>query len=176
MLLGESFGGALSLSTAIAHPELVDGLVLLNSFPWLHKRWQLSIAPWLLRLVPWAAMPFFRRITESHVDSAHTDTADLVEFHERSRHIGQLGYRRRIEILRTYDVREQLAEMKVPTLLLAGDADRLLPATRWARFMHERMPISEMHTLEGHGHVRLIAHDLDINALVAPWWDSVVAT
>ncbi|MDG2112475.1 MAG: alpha/beta hydrolase [Actinomycetota bacterium] len=69
VLLGESFGGALCMSTALAHPELVDGVVIVNSFPWLEQRFQLAIAPLALSLVPWAAMPTIRRLTETKTSS-----------------------------------------------------------------------------------------------------------
>jgi pimeloyl-ACP methyl ester carboxylesterase len=175
VLVGESFGGALCLSTALAAPELVDGLVLVNSFPWLHRRVQLHIAPLLLRIVPWAAMPAIRRLTESRLHSPHTNDEDLAEFHERSRQIDRVGYRRRLETLGQYDIREQLHEIAAPTLILAGDRDRLLPSVRSGRYMAERIPDAEFHILEGYGHICLINHDLDLIDHVAPWWDEAMA-
>jgi pimeloyl-ACP methyl ester carboxylesterase len=78
-----------------------------------------------------------------------------------------------LEILRDYDVSERLAEIRAPTLFLAGDDDRLVPSVRMARYMTERVPGSEMRVLEGYGHVCLINHDLDLIDHVAPWWDRV---
>jgi len=91
VLCGESFGGALSLTTALARPDLVRGLVIVNSFPYLDQRLRLAAAPRLLRLVPWAAMPIVRRFTASRLHSSHTLREDLGAFHERSRAIDRDG-------------------------------------------------------------------------------------
>jgi 3-oxoadipate enol-lactonase len=173
ILCGESFGGALSLSFALAHPGVVRGLVVLNSFPWVRERAKLALAPRALRLVPWAAMPAVRRFTESRLHSPHALPEDLAQFHERSKQIGRAGYIRRLEILWHYDLRERLHEIQAPTLFLAGDRDRLVPSVEWGRFMAARVPRAELRVLEGYGHICLINHDLDLLEHVGPWWDAV---
>lgn len=170
LLLGESFGGALSMSLALSRPDLVRGLVIVNSFPFLDQRVKLRAAPWLLRALPWAAMPIVRRYTSDHLHSPHTNRADIAEFRERARFIDRDSYIRRLQLLASYDIRARLHDIEVPVLFLAGDRDRLLPSVRWARFMHERVPGSSLTILEGYGHVCLIDHDLDVSRLVVPWW------
>jgi len=173
ILVGESFGGALAMTTALARPDLVKGLVVLNSFPWVSERLELWLGPRLLRLVPWAAMPLARRFTEARIHSPHTSAEDLAEFHERALAIGRLGYLQRLRILWDYDLRDQLRTVSVPTLLLAADRDELVPSVKWAVFMAERIPNAEMHVLAGYGHVCLITHDLDLAKLVIPLWQRV---
>lgn len=175
ILCGESFGGALSLSFALAHPERVCGLVIVNSFSRVPQRARLRIAPLALRAVPWGAMPLVRRFTERRLHSPHALPEDLHEFRERSRQIGREGYIRRLEILRDYDVREKLGEVRAPTLFLAGDQDHLVPSVREARFMSERVPDAEMKILEGYGHICLINHDLSLLDHIEPWWGRVSA-
>lgn len=172
ILLGESFGGALSMSTALAHPDLVRGLVIINSFPWLDQRFQLRLAPLALKMIPWGLMPMVRRLTEAKLHSPHCLDEDLAEFHERSRTIGQHGYRRRLEILRDYDICDRLEAIAAPALFLAGDHDKLVPSVDWGRFMTERVPDADLQILEGYGHVCLINHDLDVSAPVAEWWNA----
>jgi pimeloyl-ACP methyl ester carboxylesterase len=175
ILCGESFGGALSLSFALAHPELVRGLVIVNSFSRVAERWKLRIAPPLLRAVPWAAMPLVRRLTEHRLHSPHAWKSDLLEFRERSKSIGREGYIRRLEILQTYDLRDRLGQIGAPTLFLAGDRDQLVPSVDEARLMVERVPRAEMVVLEGYGHICLINHDLDLLEYIGPWWNRVCA-
>jgi pimeloyl-ACP methyl ester carboxylesterase len=170
ILCGESFGGALSLSTALACPELVRGLVIINSFSRAPRRLQLRLAPLALRMLPWGAMPLVRRFTGHRLHSPHALPEDLEEFHERSKQIGREGYIHRLEMLRDYDVRERLREIQAPALFLAGDRDQLVPSVREAEFMSARVPNAEMRVLEGYGHICLINHDLDLLELVEPWW------
>ena len=173
VLVGESFGGALSLSTALARPDLVRGLAIVNSFPWLDNRLEIALAPKALRILPWGAMRFARMFTEHRMHSRHALPEDLAEFHLRAKAIGRLGYIRRLEILRHYDIRHRLHEIEPPTLYLAGDEDRLLPSVRWGRYMAERTPRAELTILEGYGHICLINHDLDLLAYIDPWWERI---
>jgi pimeloyl-ACP methyl ester carboxylesterase len=170
ILVAESFGGALSMSLALSRPDLVAGLVIVNSFPHLDQRIKLQLAPRLLRLVPWGAMPLVRRYTSDHLHSPHTTAADIAEFRERAKSIDRDSYIRRLEILQSYDIRNRLREIAAPILFLAGDRDRLLPSVRWGRYMHERTRESTLVVLEGYGHVCLINHDLDLTEFVLPWW------
>lgn len=171
ILCGESFGGALSMSFALAHPEEVCGLVIVNSFSHIAQRLNLWLAPWALRALPWGAMAFMRRFTEHRLHSPHALPEDLHEFRERSKAIGREGYIRRLEILRDYDLRDRLEELRPPTLFLAGDLDQLVPSVEEARFMSARAPQAEMQILEGYGHICLINHDFDLLDRIGPWWD-----
>jgi len=171
ILLGESFGGALALTTALAYPELARGLVIVNSFPYVEKRISLRLAPWLLKATRWDAMPLVRRLTSSRLHTSHTLPEDLREFRERSKAIDRYGYIRRLEILQTYDLRRHLHEVTMPTLFLAGDEDHLVESVGWAEFMHARVPDSQVRILEGYGHICLINHDLDLCDHVGPWWE-----
>jgi len=173
ILCGESFGGALSLSTALAHPDVVRGLVIINSFARVPQQTKLHLAPLALRLVPWGAMPMVRRFTEHRLHSPHALPEDLAEFRERSKQIGREGYIRRLEILQRYDVREELHRITCPTLFLAGDLDQLIPSVEQAELMSARVPGAEMQVLEGYGHICLINHDLDLLDYVGPWWERV---
>lgn len=175
ILCGESFGGALALSTALRHPGLVRGLVIVNSFPYLDTRRRLAVAPRLLRAMPWGAMRLVRRATSSRLHSPHARPEDLREFRRRAEAIDRDGYIGRLEVIRRLDLRHRLADIAAPTLLLAGDLDRLVPSVRWARYMHERITGSTLGVLEGYGHVCLINHDLDLADHVVPWWRAVGA-
>ena len=170
LLLGESFGGALSLHVALRRPEAVRGLVIVNSFPYLENRLQLAIAPRLLRLIPWGAMPIVRRLTEHRIHSAHALDDDLAEFRRRTKGIARSGYLRRLQLVAGHDVRTDLGRITVPTLFVAGTEDRLVPSARWATYMAERVPGAELALLDGYGHCCLINHDLDMGRLVARWW------
>ena len=168
-LCGESFGGALSLSFALRHPERLAGLVILNSFPYIRQRVRIHLGPALLKLMPWGAMPLVRRFTESRLQSSHTRPEDLEEFHRCALAIGRRGYIRRLELLREYDIRDELHRIEVPTLFLAADEDHLVPSVAEARFMAARMQRATVVVLEGYGHVCMIHHDFDLLEHMEPW-------
>jgi pimeloyl-ACP methyl ester carboxylesterase len=174
-LCGESFGGALGLSFALAHPERLRGLVLVNSFPYVRRRVSIRLGPPLLKLIPWGAMPLVRRLTEWRLHSSHTRPDDRREFRRRTRGVARSGYIRRLEILQSYDVRDQLHRINLPTLFLAADQDRLVRSVEEARFMAARVPNATLRILEGFGHVSMIHHDFDLLECITPWLETVVA-
>ena len=168
-LIGESFGGALSLAFALSHPSRVKELVVLNSFPRFTPQARLWLGYHALRAMPWGMMGTVRRLTEWRLHSPHTHRRQLVEFHERMRATSRNGYLSRLQILRSYDVRGRLSEIDVPTLLLAADRDHLVPAVRQAALMATHLPQATLRVLEGHGHICLLAPDLDLSEILDDW-------
>lgn len=168
-LLGESFGGALTLSYAVAHPERVARLVILNSFAHYGSKARLLLGYHLLRAMPWGVMPLVRQINASRMHSAQTSREEIRRFLGLMRATTREGYLSRLRILRDYDIRARLQEIASPTLFLAADRDNLLPSVEQARLMQSLTPGSAMRVLEGHGHSCLVAPDLDLGSILEEW-------
>jgi pimeloyl-ACP methyl ester carboxylesterase len=79
------------------------------------------------------------------------------------------GYCNRLRVLTRYDVRHRLQDIRVPTLFLASDSDHLVPSVAQAHYMAARVPGSSIRVLEGHGHICLIAPDIDLAAILDAW-------
>jgi pimeloyl-ACP methyl ester carboxylesterase len=169
VIVGESFGGALALSFALARPDRVSAVVVLNSFPYFSPQHRLKLAILALRIVPWGVMSFVRRLTAFRLHSPHTHKTEIRRFIELTAAATQEGYRNRLRALTGYDVRERLREITRPTLFLAADRDHLVPSVQQARLMVGRVPGAEMKILKGHGHICLIAPDLDLAQILAEW-------
>jgi pimeloyl-ACP methyl ester carboxylesterase len=169
VLVGESFGGTVALSFALAHPDLVAALVVLNSFPRFLPQVQLSLAITALQWMPWEAMPLVRRLTAFRLHSRYTHRREIRRFLELTRSTSRDGYIARLRILQSYDVRDRLGELVMPVLFLASERDHLVPAVREARYMAERVPGATLRVLAGHGHICLIAPNLDLERLLEEW-------
>jgi pimeloyl-ACP methyl ester carboxylesterase len=169
IVIGESFGGALALSFALARPNYVSGLVILNSFPFFTPQWRLRLAIRGLRMLPWGAMGVVRRLTAFRLHSRHTHREEIKRFIELTAHTTRDGYLRRLQILTRYDVRTRLQELRAPTLFLASERDHLVPSLCQAQYMAARVPGSRLHVLEGHGHICLIAPDITLRKLLDEW-------
>jgi 3-oxoadipate enol-lactonase len=168
-LIGESFGGLLALAFALTYPSRVRELVVLNSFPRFTPQARLWAGYHALRAMPWGMMTTVRRATSWRMHSPHTHRRELDEFHARMRSTSREGYLSRLRILRHYDVRDRLTEIRIPTLLLAADRDHLVPAVRQATLMASRLPSATVRILEGHGHICLLAPDLDLADILEGW-------
>ncbi|MGE0812549.1 MAG: alpha/beta fold hydrolase [Vicinamibacterales bacterium] len=168
-LVGESFGGALTLSYALAHPGTVARLVIVNSFPYFAPQARLWLGYHLLRATPWGVMPMVRQLTAWRMHSPHTGSDELRRFHQLMRATTREGYLSRLRMLREYDVRSRLPEIAAPVLYLAADRDNLVPAVEQATLMASLTPRASMKVLAGHGHICLIAPDLDLGAILDEW-------
>lgn len=169
VVVGESFGGALALSFALANPQLVSALVVLNSFPRFLPQARLSLAIRALRVMPWEAMPLVRRLTAFRLHSRYTHRAEIHRFMELTRETTREGYVARLRILQAYDVRDRLGELEMPVLFLAAERDHLVPAVQEAQYMARRVPQATLRVLPGHGHICLIAPNLDLERLLQDW-------
>ncbi len=168
-LLGESFGGALALSYALAHPERIGRLVILNSFAHFGSPARLWLGYHLLRATPWGMMRLVRQLNGRRMHSPGTDPEEIRRFLQLMQSTTREGYLSRLQILRDYDIREQLPDLQVPVLYLAADRDVLVPSVDQARMMAARTPQATMRVLGGHGHSCLIAPDLDLSAILDEW-------
>lgn len=168
-ILGESFGGALTLSYALAHPERVERMVILNSFAHFGSQAWLWLGYHLLRATPWRVMPLVRRLNARRMHSPQTDRDEIRRFYELMRSATREGYLSRLRILRDYDVRHQLPSISAPVLFLAADRDTLIPSVQQARLMSGLAPSATMRVLEGHGHSCLIAPDMDLASILDDW-------
>lgn len=169
IIVGESFGGAVALTFALRHPEHVRALVILNSFPYFAPQARLSLAIAGLAVLPWGAMPLVRHLTAFRLHSPHTHRAEVKQFIELTAHATRDGYINRLKLLRRFDVRDRLHDIRQPALFLAAEHDHLVPAVAQARYMADRVPSSVMRILKGHGHICLIAPDLDLAQILRDW-------
>jgi pimeloyl-ACP methyl ester carboxylesterase len=169
IIVGESFGGGLALSFALAHQDRVRALVVLNSFPFFTPQANLQLAIWGLRILPWGGMGMVRRLTASRLHSKHTHQGEIRQFMALTALVTRDGYINRLKLLRAYDIRHRLNEVRVPTLFLASERDHLVPSVEQARYMAARVPGAVVRILEGHGHICLIAPDVDLHAILREW-------
>ena len=168
-IVGESFGGALALSFALARPAQVERLVIINSFSHFTPQVRLRLARFALRALPWGTMSLVRRLTAWRLHSRHTHRAEIRRFFELTESASSHGYCNRLQVLMKYDVRDRLHDIRVPTLFLASELDHLVPSVAQAHYMAARVPGAAVQILDGHGHICLIAPDIDLAAILAAW-------
>jgi pimeloyl-ACP methyl ester carboxylesterase len=168
-VVGESFGGALALSYALTRPEALSQLVVLNSFAHYGQQRRLRLGRRALRVAPWGVMRVLRRFTTPRLLSPHVEPDERRRYRVLMRQTSRHGYLSRLGILCEYDVRDRLQEIDTPVLFLAADRDHLIPAVEQAQLMAARAPRASVRILEGHGHICLLAPDLDLLTILDEW-------
>lgn len=138
---GQSFGGAVALEVALAHPGRVRSAIVASA----HAGSARAVPsagrapkdrPWLQRYAPGFA--------EAHPDVVREDSATGGR---RSRS----GERRQWEALRDWDAHDRLGEVSVPVLVLHGSEDLLVHPDN-ARVLAGRIPGAELAIVRGAGH------------------------
>lgn len=172
IVVGESFGGAVALTTALRHPDRVAALIILNSFPYFEPQARLGMAIAGLKIMPWGAMSLVRHLTAFRLHSPHTHRNEIRQFIARTVHATREGYINRLILLKQFDVRHRLQDIRCPVLFLAAENDHLVPSVDQAHYMADRVPGSVMRILEGHGHICLIAPDIDLGAILDAWLET----
>jgi pimeloyl-ACP methyl ester carboxylesterase len=169
IIVGESFGGAVALTFALTYPQHVSALVILNSFSYFEPQLRLRLAIAGLATLPWGVMSLVRHLTAFRLHSGHTHRAEVKQFIRLTARATRDGYINRLKLLQSFDVRHRLHDIRQPALFLAAEHDHLVPSVAQARYMADRVPSSVMRVLSGHGHICLIAPDLDLSKILHEW-------
>ena len=169
-LVGISMGGFIALELALARPQFVERLVLVVTSA--GGPTHVSTSPEVMR----ALMPGDETV-ESGVGARrvcslvagpgfaerHPEAID--EFVEIAQHSPMQvdAYLRQLEACRAHDVAGRLGEIAVPTLVIHGDADPLVPVQNGI-FLAERIPGAQLIVYEGVGHIPEVEVDERFNA------------
>ncbi len=157
LVVGESFGGVIAMQFALTYPERLNRLGLVNTFPFSRRRIRIRLALRLVDLFNTRRLrPLKERVAEGILAGEGIRPDDLLRYREAIRLVHYPAYRRRLEIIRTVDLRDRLQEISTPTLLFASGKDKLLPSIAEARFMAARIPNATFYQFPQAGHALLL--------------------
>lgn len=161
VLAAESAGATVALLAVLARSERFNGLVIVDGL--IHHPPFSPDAPFVrgLRADFEATIAGFARACVPQPDM------------EPVRHWGRQILRqsgpdaavRLIESIAGIDLRPRVAEVALPTLLIHGEADALVPVSD-AVWLAERMPNATLHILPGAGHVPTMTHPSEVAAII----------
>ena len=150
VVAGHSMGGAIALMMALDSPERVIGLVLIATGA------RLRVAPSILERISTdfeAALDIITRYAWS--PEAPSELVSLGR--ARLREAGPDVLFGDLTACDHFDVIERLNEIDVPTLVVAGSADRLAPI-KYSRYLAEHISGAEIAGIEGAGHMVMLEH------------------
>jgi pimeloyl-ACP methyl ester carboxylesterase len=160
IVAGNSLGGEIAWQLALADPPRVAGLVLVDAAGHdfvpesLPLGFRIARTPVLREGMRWL-LP--RRAIEDSVvsvygDASRVSAAVVDRYYELTLREGnRVALMRRMDQLAPGPI-ERLGEIKVPTLILWGGKDRLIPP-RWGREFHAAIPGSRLVVFPELGHV-----------------------
>jgi 3-oxoadipate enol-lactonase len=166
-VLGESFGGLLTMAAAVERPEMFSRLILVNTFPHFRQRAKIALGCALFAAFYPMMKAHRTRAARTVLFSPDVTEEDRLLFREHTRVVAREGYVSRMRIIRDTDLRPRLCEMKTPTLVVAGTTDRLLDSVTAARQMVSLLPRARLKLLEGTGHVALLSERVSVREWLA---------
>lgn len=156
VVIAESFGGAVGLQLALDFPELVQALMVVNSFAHNLQPVRLGMAHGLSGLVPrWLFKLGRRTFSPRALFGPRGDAEALRAFQKLTGTFFDEAYRRRIRMIRSLDLRPRLHELRMPVLLLASDEDRVVPSVQAMGEIAQLVPTATLELVPRAGHLIL---------------------
>jgi pimeloyl-ACP methyl ester carboxylesterase len=127
VVLAESFGGAVALTLALRRPDLVERLVLVNTFAFFPRRGIIKLASWFSPFLPAKpSHPATRGVRGMFFFAPDIPPAERAEWWTRTADVPLSAYGLRLPMIAGLDLRSRLAAIHVPTLVLASTNDRVV--------------------------------------------------
>jgi pimeloyl-ACP methyl ester carboxylesterase len=172
-VMGVSFGGAVALELAVEQPHRVGSLIVYG----VEARFRTSVGSTIARRVlerfPLPSDNGFVNQFFNLLHGGKPEPGPLAEFVvERCWETDQSVMARRLALLESFDVSDRLWRVEVPTLVVAGSRDVIVPAGR-QQGLASSIPGARFASLEGAGHVGFLTHRRELVRQVATLMGSV---
>ncbi len=184
VLLGHSMGCQVALEAYRRYPENVAGLVLIcGSFGRITSTFHGVpildlILPKLIDLVlkaPHVARAFWSRVPPEtalklalragEIDAQNVNPADMLPYLQHMTHVDLPMFLRMLRAAGEHSAWDVLPDVKVPTLVIAGERDTFTPASL-AREMARAIPGAELMMIERGSHVASIEHPVAVDSRI----------
>jgi pimeloyl-ACP methyl ester carboxylesterase len=165
--VGESFGGLLVQAFALAYPEAVKRMILVNTFASFLNPLKVKAGLALYSCLPLRMVNAYRsRRSGVELFSEDIEADDRSQYLRNTSTVGIEGYLSRLRIIRDTNLLPRLHQIDIPALIVTGTADGMLNAIDSGRAMADRLPRSKMKVLEGTGHLALLSNRVRVRDLL----------
>jgi pimeloyl-ACP methyl ester carboxylesterase len=163
-LVGISLGGTVALEFAINNPDLVETLVIANSFARLRPK---KISLWIYYLVRLLLVHLIGIETQAEYVANRMFNDDILRrtFKEQVCQSDPKGYRSTMRSLAFFDVTHEAVRIQKPTLVITGDQDTVVPLENQAE-LSELIPGSEHSFIPGAGHAVTVEKPDEFNQML----------
>jgi 3-oxoadipate enol-lactonase len=166
-LVGTSYGGELNLVMGLRHKERCRSLVVIASVSHSEPLLAAIIGRWRLGAGLGDGRAFFRIISADVYSeafmAAHPEL--LMAAEERSGSMDLAAAVRLLDSFARFDVRAELAGIRLPTCIVSAELDALKPR-RYGEILHRAIAGSEFHVVPGAGHGVVLERPGEINTIV----------
>lgn len=161
IIAGHSMGGAIAQTMALRYPDRVQGLILIGTGA------KLGVHADTLNGLLTEASKTITMLVNLYYGTGRTDSMKrrsmqrLADFNPALLHSDYAA-------CNAFDIREQVNQIKAPTLIVGGTDDRLVPYKR-SEYLHEQIAGSQLVRVEGAGHFMTLEQPVFIAEAIAKW-------
>jgi pimeloyl-[acyl-carrier protein] methyl ester esterase len=164
-LLGWSLGGMIAQELAARFPQRIERLILIATTPrfvstpdWQHGLDDTAVRA-LARDFKRAPVPTLEHFWSLQFHGEDSIPAPMMPQLESATALGGL------ELLRQIDLRQELSQITMPTLVLHGSSDVIIPLAA-GRFLATTLPQALFHEVSGGGHAPFRSAPLPVSAVI----------
>ncbi|MBZ4334749.1 MULTISPECIES: alpha/beta fold hydrolase [unclassified Corallococcus] len=165
-LLGSSYGSLLSIAYALEHPQRVKALVLVSPVASVRKVRRLALTLSTLVRAPRPLAYVFAPTVARILGGRWLPPEGRAEIVREARRMSSVELMRRLRDILAADFLHRLRELRVPTLIIEGGRDLLVPPAA-ARDVAAHVPGAELEFLETASHLPYMSHPEAFNARVS---------
>ncbi|GMU02616.1 hypothetical protein KH5H1_67360 [Corallococcus caeni] len=165
-LMGSSYGSLLSIAYALEHPERVKALVLVSPVAGVRKVRRLALTLSTLVRAPRPLAYVFAPTVARVLGGRWLPPEGRAEIVREARRLSSLELMRRLRDILAADFLHRLRELRVPTLIIEGGRDLLVPPAA-ARDVAAHVPGARLEFLEAASHLPYMSHPEAFNASVS---------
>ena len=182
VLVGWSLGGMLVMEIACRWPESSAAIALISSTPSFRQRenWEHGCSQDLFSAfeqavvsqLPKAMSRFFALMMIGDNLSRSAYNTLVREAVNRQAPTTAAGIRAGLELLDTIDLRSQLHTLSMPTLMMHGKQDAIIPFAA-SRSMANTLPNAQLQAFEACGHAPFLTQTETFNTILNNWCQSL---
>lgn len=166
-VVGISMGGTVSLQLVLDHPSLVQSLILVNTFATLRPK---RISYWLfyavrLAMIQLLGLPIQARYMMNRLLPLAEHETLREELYSQIIQSNPQGYRSMMKSFVHFDVTENLNTINVPTLVIIGENDSVVPP----EIQHElagKIPNARLAIIPNAGHAVIGEKPVEFNRII----------
>ena len=161
IVLGFSMGGAIAQMLALYHRQRISGMILIATAA------KMPVDPALLA----ALNTDYEKAIPTLIERQWSQSADEQMKRlslRRLREVDPDVLRGDYQAVNAFDNRDRLSQLQIPTLIIAGTADQIIPLED-SQYLHEQITGSQLVKIEGGGHLVTLEQPQAVASAVQAW-------
>jgi len=160
-IIGHSMGGMTALVFALEHPDKVSKLVLVGTTA--KMAFSMRVQLWIMMHI----LPY-KSFARGAIDSKYYEPSEQVikEAMDRALRTSKyVAHECSLEFTKNYDIRHRVSKIKVPTLIIVGDKDKVTPV-EMSQHLSSEIEGSKLQIIPNSKHMPMIDKVKEVNEII----------